>query len=83
MAPFKKKAETRLARGPRRARGYATAKLPYSKPSATPLLLADDDPTAAQLYAELDTLRGLAARHADKVALLEEQSAAAKKPRPL
>ena len=38
-------------------------------------LLADDDPTAAKLYAELETLRGLARGHADKVALLEAEAA--------
>ena len=38
-------------------------------------LLADDDATAAKLYAELETLRGLARGHADKVALLEAEAA--------
>ena len=38
-------------------------------------LLADDDATAAKLYAELETLRGLARGHADKVALLTAEAA--------
>ena len=74
MAPFKKKAETRLAEA-RAALADTHAKLACSKPQRNAALLADDDPTAAKLYAELETLRGLARGHADKVALLEAEAA--------
>ena len=74
MAPFKKKAETRLAEA-RAALADANRQTGVLEAQRNAALLADDDPTAAKLYAELETLRGLARGHADKVALLEAEAA--------
>ena len=74
MAPFKKKAETRLAEA-RAAHADTLRQIGVIEAQRNAALLADDDPTAAKLYAELDTLRGLARGHADKVALLEAEAA--------
>jgi hypothetical protein len=74
MAPFKKKAETRLADA-RAALADTSRQIGELKAQRNAALLADDDPTAAKLYAELETLRGLARGHADKVALLEAEAA--------
>ena len=74
MAPFKKKAETRLAEA-RAALADANRQIGVLEAQRNAALLADDDPTAAKLYAELETLRGLARGHADKVALLEAEAA--------
>ena len=69
-----KKAETRLADA-RAALADATRQIGVLEAQRNAALLADDDPTAAKLYAELETLRGLARGHADKVALLEQEAA--------
>jgi hypothetical protein len=74
MAPFKKKAETRLADA-RAALSNTSRQIGELEAQRNAALLADDDPTAAKLYAELETLRGLARGHADKVALLEQEAA--------
>ena len=74
MAPFKKKAETRLADA-RTALSDTSRQIGELEAQRNAALLADDDPTAAKLYAELETLRGLARGHADKVALLEAEAA--------
>ena len=74
MAPFKKKAETQLAEA-RAAHADTNRQIGVIEAQRNAALLADDDPTAAKLYAELDTLRGLARGHADKVALLEAEAA--------
>ena len=74
MAPFKKKAETRLADA-RAALSDTSRKIGELEAKRNAALLADDDPTAAKLYGELETLRGLARGHADKVALLEAEAA--------
>ena len=74
MAPFKKKAETRLAEA-RAALADTSRQIGELEAQRNAALLADDDPTAAKLYAELETLRGLARGHTDKVALLEAEAA--------
>jgi hypothetical protein len=71
---FRKKAETRLADA-RAALADASRRIGVLEAQRNAALLADDDPTAAKLYAELETLRGLARGHADKVALLEAEAA--------
>jgi hypothetical protein len=73
MAPFRKKAETRLAEA-RAALSDTSRQIGVLEAQRNAALLADDDPTAAKLYAELETLRGLARGHADKVALLEAEA---------
>jgi hypothetical protein len=70
---FRKKAETRLADA-RAALADASRRIGVLEAQRNAALLADDDPTAAKLYAELETLRGLARGHADKVALLEAEA---------
>jgi hypothetical protein len=73
MAPFRKKAETRLADA-RAALADTSRQIGVLEAQRNAALLADDDPTAAKLYAELETLRGPARGHADKVALLEAEA---------
>jgi hypothetical protein len=73
MAPFKKKASTRLE-AVRTALADTSRQIGELEARRNAALLADDDPTAARLHAELETLRGLARGHADKVALLEAEA---------
>jgi hypothetical protein len=71
---FRKKASTRLEAA-RTALADTSRQIADLEAQRNAALLADDDPTAAKLYAELETLRGLARGHADKVALLEAEAA--------
>ena len=70
----RKNAANRLV-GARAAHADANRQIGVLEAQRNAALLADDDPTAAKLYAELETLRGLARGHADKVALLEAEAA--------
>jgi hypothetical protein len=74
MVAFRKKAETRLADA-RAALADTSRQIGELEAKRNAALLADDDPTAAKLYVDLETLRALARGHADKVTLLEAEAA--------
>jgi hypothetical protein len=68
-----KKASSRLEAA-RAAHADANRQIGVLEAQRNAALLADDDPTAAKLYAELETLRLSARGYADKVALLEAEA---------